>query len=202
MKIGILLLFFSLFELDAQTLVPYTTDRNTALAEAYKQKKMVLLVAGTDACVACQQLESIVFQTTSPALKQLIENYLIWWYCPIDHGCNDYTNYSADVGSYPLPLVCIINPYTYTNYLYRGFGYNTASYLLSKFSTAISSQPILSVIPYSVDQIQLIWNNPSGTMFQVQSLTDLKRTWKTIVSSAGPVILLQTGETAFYRLAK
>jgi hypothetical protein len=115
-------------------LVPFTTDKYSAMQEAQRLGKLVLLTASLSNCANCQLVKNYSLQTTNPGCRQMVEEVFVYWDCPMDAGCLNYTNYVPDLpDGFTAPLICVIDPATQAtqnSYLGRLFGpYNGASLL-------------------------------------------------------------------------
>ena len=54
-------------------------------------------------------MKNTVCETTSPGVKQLILDSYVPWYCDVDASTEWYP-YASGLGSFTLPLICIIDP--------------------------------------------------------------------------------------------
>jgi hypothetical protein len=99
----------------------WQTSKVTAVFMAKAQGKHILLLGGRATCGNCQYMKGEVCESTSPPIKDLIEQSFIPWYCDVDSS-DEYLEYTYGLGSFYLPLICIIDPNDSHNYLDRTTG--------------------------------------------------------------------------------
>lgn len=104
----------------AQTLV-WQETRSAAVTQALSQGKLILLLAGRHTCPNCNYMQNTACETLSPAIKPLIQERFVPWFCVIDDSTEWYT-YSSGLGSFTLPLICCIDPRKPNQYLDRTTG--------------------------------------------------------------------------------
>ncbi len=119
---------FSWTGVSAADLVWYYSEAD-AYSEAVSQNKNIILVAGRTTCGNCNYVRNVVFESTSPPIKELIENNFILWFCNIDQSTEHY-DYREGLGAYYLPLICVIDPKSENLYEDRttGVQYSEAVY--------------------------------------------------------------------------
>ncbi len=59
-----------------------------------------------------------VCEQVSPAIKSLIEEHYIPWYCDVDNSTEWYA-YASGLGPFTLPMICIIDPADNSVYIDR-----------------------------------------------------------------------------------
>jgi len=96
----------------------WQTSKETAVSMAKNQVKYILLFGGRETCPNCQYMINTVFESTSPPIKDLIEQSYIPWYCNVDNSTEWY-DYASGLGSFSLPLICIIDPNDSDTYMDR-----------------------------------------------------------------------------------
>jgi thioredoxin-related protein len=69
----------------ASTNLVWKTSKETAVSVAKAQRKYILLLGGRETCGNCQYMKYTVCESTSPAIKDLIEQSFIPWYCDVDN---------------------------------------------------------------------------------------------------------------------
>jgi hypothetical protein len=104
----------------AENLV-WQTSKATAVSMATAQGKHVLLFAGRETCSNCQYMKYTACESTSPAIKDLIENSFVPWFSDVDNS-TDWYDYADGLGGFSLPLICVIDPNDSDNYLDRTTG--------------------------------------------------------------------------------
>jgi hypothetical protein len=103
-----------------QTLT-WEQSMSAAMAAAQKEGKLILLFAGRPSCLECQYMESTVAESIDPPIAALIKYGYIPWTCDIDLS-QDWTPYATGLGSFALPLICIISPTNSDTSLDRSVG--------------------------------------------------------------------------------
>ncbi|MCP4118678.1 MAG: hypothetical protein GY737_25450 [Desulfobacteraceae bacterium] len=80
-----------------------------AVSMAISEGKKVLLVGGREACSNTQYMKNTACESVSPPVKSLIEQAFIPWFCDVDNS-SEWYSYASGLGSYALPLICVIDP--------------------------------------------------------------------------------------------
>jgi hypothetical protein len=149
-----------------------------AFSEAAAQGKKIILFAGRNTCSNCNYMKNTVFETTDPPIKDLLEAYFVLWFCNIDQSTEHY-DYRADLGSYYLPLICIIDPESENLYEDRSTSIQSASVFYNRilpYATeaetttwsliSINIEPddpdITSVLASIIDQVKSVWTYKDG----------------------------------------
>jgi hypothetical protein len=96
----------------------WQTSKETAVSIAKAEGKYILLLGGRETCPNCQYMINTVFESTSPPIKDLIEQSYIPWYCDVDNS-TEWQDYASGLGGFTLPLICIIDPNESDTYLDR-----------------------------------------------------------------------------------
>jgi hypothetical protein len=107
----------------------WQTSKETAVSMAKDQGKYILLLAGRivllgglQNCPNCEYMINIVFESTSPPIKALIEEEYILWYSDVDTS-QEWEIYTSGLENFiTLPLICIIDPNDSDTYLDRTTG--------------------------------------------------------------------------------
>lgn len=95
-----------------------------------------------------------VCEQTSPPIKSLIEQDYIPWYSNVDNSTEWYT-YASGLGSFTLPLICIIDPNDSNNYLNRTTGVQNANDFYARLLSHNPTYPDLVVLSPSVSNTTL-----------------------------------------------
>jgi hypothetical protein len=98
----------------------WQTSKETAVSMAKDQGKYILLFGGRSGCLNCQYMLSVC-ESASPPIRDLIEESYIPWYCDVDYS-TEWNDYASGLGSFTLPLICIIDPNDSDDYLDRSTG--------------------------------------------------------------------------------
>ena len=111
-----------------QNSVEFVTTRDEAVEEAWRDNKRILLVRGRE---TCGNTRATLFSTMpSTSIRSLVENGYVLWYSNCDRQ-TDASMYASGLGSYTLPLVCILDPKDMSAYVARTTGYQSTSALKS-----------------------------------------------------------------------
>lgn len=101
------------------------TSKADAVAIAKQEGKDILLLAGRESCGYTSYMRNTVCETTSPPIRCLIEQNFVPWFSDVDAKTEHYS-YSSGLGSYTLPLICIIDPDDPDNFVDRTTGTQTS----------------------------------------------------------------------------
>lgn len=115
----------------------WQTSKATVVSLAKSQGKKILLFAGRETCGNCKYMKYTLCESSSPAIKSLIEQYFIPWFSDIDNSTEWYP-YSSGLGSFTLPLICIIDPNDSSAYLDRTTGVQDEDVFYNRLSKYIS----------------------------------------------------------------
>lgn len=149
----------------------WQATRTEAVETARNSGKLILLLAGRDTCGNCNYLKHTVCETTT--VRQVIDANYVCWFCPVDNSTEWYP-YASGLGSFTLPLICVIDPGAATQYLDR----STATQSVSVFQTRLSSH--LPTIPIAVSLLRtassrLRWPSESQLQYRLLKSDDLIR---------------------------
>ena len=86
----------------------WITAKTDALSAATTAGKKVLLVAGRFTCPNTRYMRTVVCEQSD--VKAALKAGYVLWYCDVDYYSNDYWVYTSGLGSFMLPLICIIDP--------------------------------------------------------------------------------------------
>lgn len=100
--------------------VKWYTDRDAAVKKAKKDGKAILLVGGRDTCS-----NTTSTRNTCESMSSELGKYVLW-YGNVDGDYNTH-DYMSGLGSFILPLTCVINPYSPEDYVVRETGRLSAS---------------------------------------------------------------------------
>ena len=113
----------------AQTSVKWYTSLDEAVKKAKKVGKPILLVGGRDTCS-----NTTSTRNTCESMSGELSDYVLW-YGNVDEDENTWT-YMNGLGSFVLPLTCVINPYSPDDYVVRKTGRLSASDVRSVLASA------------------------------------------------------------------
>ena len=97
------------------------TSKEAAVSMAKAQGKHILLLGGRPGCGNCEYMLFEVCESTSPPIRDLIEQSYIPWFCFVDDS-EEWRVYADGLGEFYLPLICIIDPNHSDTYLDRTTG--------------------------------------------------------------------------------
>lgn len=127
------------------------TDKRSAMAQARREGKLVLMVAGRDTCGVTNHMRKQVIQQAD--VQAVLRDKFVLWYSNVDHA-SDYQTYLRGVsGSFRLPVMAVIAPQDSERYIDRSFGSEKKDVFanwLRGFSTTHSSpqaRPPIAVPP-------------------------------------------------------
>ena len=104
--------------LRAEILITYS-DLNSAVNNA-TNGKLILMSSGGLGCTDCVEFDAGTLY--DPVVNKLMVEAFVFFNCDMDANCKDWKTYTRDLPSFPLPLVCVINPASPENYVNRLLG--------------------------------------------------------------------------------
>ena len=119
----------------------WQTSRDTAISMAISQGKRVLLVGGREACGNCQYMKYTACESTDPPIRSLIDESYIPWFCDVDNS-DEWYGYASGLGTFYLPLICIIDPEDSENYMDRTTGVEDLQAFHSRLSQHAPAQTL------------------------------------------------------------
>ena len=141
-----------------QSPAKWYTDKDEAFEAAQALGKRVFMVCGRDSCPNTTYVRLTACE--SDVAKPILSSEYVLWYCDCDKQEPDYCDYTDGLGSYTLPLICIVNPESRNKYVGRRTGFTTADEL-AEFLTS-HSEGTLPSMPPSV----MTSNDVSGVLFK------------------------------------
>ncbi len=111
-----------------QGVVDFVVTRDEAEDAAWRKNKRILLVRGRE---LCGNTTSVMFYSIpSATVKSALDAGYVLWYSNCDRQY-DAPGYSSGLGSYTLPLICILDPLDMSKPVARLTGYQSADSLKS-----------------------------------------------------------------------
>jgi hypothetical protein len=162
---------------------------------------LILLLAGRDTCGNCQYMKNTVCE--SATVKPQLEANFVCWFCPVDDSTEWYV-YASGLGSFTLPLMCVIEPGNATAYLDRTTGVQTVPAFGARLTARLPTQP-LTVSLSRTTASRLQWTTETPGRYRVLRSADLAR-WDFVggvVAGNGAVAEFEDSSTAsrgFYRV--
>lgn len=158
----------------------WQTNRAGAVEAARNSGKLILLLAGRETCGYCQYMKYTVCET--PSVRRVIDANYVCWFCPIDTS-TEWNAYASGLGSFTLPLMCVIDPGSATTYLDRTTGTQSVSDFQDRVSSHLPSNAIVLALLRGASS-RLRWASESQLRYRVLKSEDLVH-W----SFVGAVIL-------------
>lgn len=163
----------------------WQTSKSAAMSLASSQGKLVLLMAGRPTCGNCQYMKDTVCEITNPGIRQLIDEKYVPWFSDVDTGGEHYT-YTTGLGSYTLPMICVIDPANPDVYEVRTTGVqNTADFyaMLSEYADsetvelkdAIIALKICSGVTVAQDDVPALDVNGDGRVGLPEAIYVLRK---------------------------
>ena len=144
----------------SQATVEWVRSRADALSAAAESGKRILMICGRDTCGNTSYLRNTVCEDSE--VKPLLASDFVLWYCNCDNDYDDYRYYAGGLGSYSLPLVCVINPETSEEYVERSTGFMDKAAFLAFLERASEGQtpsrPYGLEALVTADGVTLTWN--------------------------------------------
>ena len=104
-------------------------SRDAALAAAEASGRLVLMLSGRETCGNTTGTRD--FSCEDPDVKRKLLSGYVVWFNDCDNEWQESWQYSSGLGSYTLPLVCVIDPLNPGRYLARTTGYQSPADLLA-----------------------------------------------------------------------
>lgn len=167
----------------AQPLV-WQTSRDDAIARANSEGKLVLLLAGRHTCGNCNYMQNTVCETTTPPIKQLIQNNFIPWLCVVDDS-SEWRQYATGLGGFTLPLISCLDPEHPGVYLDRTTSTQSPAAFYARLSSIVANnKPRVEVTQCWLqnNRVNLRFSNVrNGQALAIERSTDLK-TWEPVAN--------------------
>ncbi len=120
--LGLVVVAGWMMQATAQAAISWATTRAAAVAAAQGSGKLVLLLAGRDGCANTAYMKNDMCERAS--IRQAIDPHYVGWYCNVDSS-TEWTTYAGGLGTFTLPMICVITPGDSMNYLDRTTGRQT-----------------------------------------------------------------------------
>ena len=150
----------------------WQATRAEAVEAARNSGRLLLLLAGRDTCGNCTYMKNTVCE--APEVRALIDDNFVCWYCPIDTS-TEWHSYIDGMGSFTLPLICVIDPGDATAYLDRSTATQSASVFRDRLTSHLPTNAIDTVIVRTPTS-RLQWATESELHYRVLKSEDL-RSW-------------------------
>lgn len=163
----------------------WVETEEAAMWQASSAGKRVLLLAGRHTCGNCNYTQNTLCEMSSPAIKQLIQQGYVPWFCDID-ASSQWRPYASGLSSFTLPLLCCIDPAKPGTYLDRTTGVQNAdTFYVRLMSHLPAASPRITACGIQNGQLRIALGTlPAGKTNVVERSTDLK-VWTTAGTVSG-----------------
>ncbi|HNQ88994.1 MAG TPA: thioredoxin family protein [Verrucomicrobiota bacterium] len=181
--------------------ISWKNSRTGAVEAARNSARLILLLAGRDTCGNCQYMKETVCE--SAGVRPVLQANYVCWYCPVDYSTEWYA-YASGLGSFTLPLICVVDPGDATAYLDRTTATQTVSAFSGRLGSHLPTQPIALVLVRDTVS-HLAWETESPIRYRVLRSQNLKA-WSFvggIVPGTGSTVSIDDTYTApgcFYKV--
>jgi len=160
----------------------WLTTKQAAMATAIDQDRLVLLVAGRPSCSLCNSVVHGTCETEAPPIKQLILAEYVPWFCHIDQS-SDWRSYASGMGSFYLPLICLIDPQAPDSYLARTNGPQVSETFYG-WLQAVLPPPVPRFVSIAAEGggVRLEWEAEPGTPYLVEWAPAPDGPWNALAS--------------------
>ena len=184
--------------------IDWCSSRTNATQRALDSGHLILLMAGRATCGNCQYMKGTVCESGS--VRPAIDKNYVCWFCPVDDS-TEWHVYAGGLGTFSLPLLCVIEPGNPTAYLDR----TTAIQHEDDFRQRLLShlpdhQPRITAVETYASDIQFHFLGLSNCSYRVLRATNLLGKWTAsgaLITGSGTAMTDQTPNTAsqtFFRL--
>lgn len=161
-------------------------SRAAAIGQALDSGRLILLLAGRETCGNCQYMKYTVCEMAST--RAILDAHYACWFCPVDTSTEENA-YTGGLGSYTLPLICVIEPGNPLAYLDRTTGIQYEPTFVPRLQGHLPpATAAVERIEWTEDgALRIVTAGASGVAYRVLSAGNLAGTWKTNgVATAGP----------------
>lgn len=104
------LVFFILTGLASQESLTWESAKDTVLAKAKNQKKLILLIVSTKEDPHTVEFMEKVCESTEPPIRSRIQERYIPWYLDLLNPDLEHVPYTGGMSGFQIPVICIIHP--------------------------------------------------------------------------------------------
>jgi hypothetical protein len=194
------------------TLLTWETSKSAAMAIAQREERIILLIAGQTSCGNTTYVLNTVIQSIWPEIKGLLREHFIVWYCEVDSS-TEWHPYASGLGSFPLPLICLIDPVHGDEYLDRSTGIQTPEEFYARIremvptTVPITPQEQLEAVTFLPEEYVLspcVPNpfNPSTTIrYQLSEPGEVRLTIYDLLGQKVRVLVSEPQPAGWYRMS-
>lgn len=107
----------------------------------------------------------------TPSVKQVLDANYVCWFCPVDDSTEWYA-YASGLGSFTLPLMCVIDPGASTQYLDRSTATQTASVFKTRLVSHLPTDHITITLSRTTSS-RLRWATETQLRYRVLKSEDM-----------------------------
>lgn len=163
--------------------IEWCESRAAAVELALNSGRLILLLAGRETCSNCRYMKYAVCETNS--VRAILDTDYVCWFCPVDTSTEE-NPYTGGLGSYTLPLICVIDPGDPLAYLDRTTGIQYEPTFVPRLQGHLP--PVTAAverIEWTEDgALRVVTAGASGVTYRVLSADNLAGSWKTNGSAA------------------
>ncbi|MBU1693673.1 MAG: thioredoxin family protein [Verrucomicrobia bacterium] len=184
--------------------VSWCDSRASAVEQALNSGRLILLLAGRETCGNCQYMKYTVCELAS--VRTVLDADYVCWFCPIDTSTEWYA-YSGGLGTFTLPLICVIDPGNPLAYLDRTTGIQYESTFLPRLqSHQLTSVPEFLRLYYENGTLRMEHLGLEGCTYRVLSADHPGASWQTNTTATSGTGSTQTnhipihGPSGFFKI--
>jgi hypothetical protein len=157
--------------------ISWCSSRTSAVEQALNSGRLILLLAGRETCGNCQYMKYTVCELAS--VRAVLDADYVCWFCPIDTSTEWYA-YSGGLGTFTLPLICVIDPGNPLAYLDRTTGIQYESVFLPRLQGhRPPDMSALEAVGTAAGGMRILFTGASGCTYRVLAADDLWQSWRT-----------------------
>jgi len=157
--------------------ISWCESRESTVAQALDAGRLILLLAGRESCGNCQYMKYTVCESAS--IRAALDADYTCWFCPVDTS-TEWHPYASGLGSFSLPLICVIDPGDPSAYLDRTTGIQEESAFLPRVqSHQLPVAPEVLGLCLLENELGLEYSTSAGGLFRLLSADSLDSAWHT-----------------------
>ncbi|HOW98163.1 MAG TPA: thioredoxin family protein [Kiritimatiellia bacterium] len=166
--------------------IEWCDSRAAAVEQALNSGRLILLLAGRESCGNCHYMKYTVCETNS--VRSILDADYVCWFCPVDTSTEE-NPYTGGLGSYTLPLICVIDPGNPLAYLDRTTGIQYEPTFVPRL---LGHLPPVTAAVERIEwtengALRVVMSGATGFSYRVLSADSLAGSWRTNgAAAAGP----------------
>lgn len=146
-------------------------SRAEAVMAARDSGKLILLLAGNTNCGNCTYMKQTVCEAVS--VREVIDVNYVCWFCPVGHSEDEeWRLYASGFGSFTLPLICVIDPGSPSEYLDRSTATQSVTVFKDRLMSHLPTRPISMALVYATTP-RLRWVTETSVHYRMLKSADL-----------------------------